>query len=135
MGESNGNGRDTRGWFAKGNAIAAGNPINVRMREFRTRLLNSATEADIQEIYTGLLESARAGDTGAAKVLLEYLCGKPTQSLELSGPGGAPLSLGVVLAAIREHVDAATQLKLAATFQRLAVQEGSADGGGGRDAD
>jgi hypothetical protein len=42
MSETNGsnNGRDMRGWFAKGNRIAAGNPMNVWMRELRRSLLD-----------------------------------------------------------------------------------------------
>ena len=123
MSETNGNasGRDTRGWFTKGNRIAAGNPMNVRMRELRQALLNCATEADIRDLYASLMESARAGDTAAARALLEYLVGKPVQGVELSGPEGEPLAMGAILAVVTEalagHPEA--RIKVAAAFHAL----------------
>jgi hypothetical protein len=104
MSETNGNasGRDTRGWFTQGNRIAAGNPMNVRMRELRQALLNCATESDIRDLYASLMESARGGDTAAARALLEYLVGKPVQGIELSGPEGEPLAMGTILAVVTE---------------------------------
>jgi hypothetical protein len=123
MSETNGsnNGRDPRGWFAKGNKIAAGNPMNVRMRELRQALLNCATEADIRDLYASLMGSARAGDTAAAKVLLEYLCGRPTQGIELSASDGEPLAMGAIVAVVMkelaDHPEART--KLAAAFHQL----------------
>ena len=123
MSDQNGNtnGRDTRGWFAKGNRIAAGNPMNVRMRELRQALLNCATEADIRDLYASLMESARAGDTAAARALLEYLVGKPVQGVELSGPEGEPLAMGAIVAVVMkelaDHPEART--KLAAALHQL----------------
>jgi hypothetical protein len=123
MSDTNGSntGRDPRGWFAKGNRIAAGNPMNVRMRELRQALLNCATEVDIRDLYASLMESARGGDTAAAKVLLEYLCGRPTQGIELSTPDGEPLALAAIIAvateALAEHPEART--KVAAAFYQL----------------
>ena len=115
------NGRDSRGLFATGNKIAAGNPMNVRMREFRTKFVNCATDADIEEIFRSLLESVRAGDTAAAKIMLEYLFGKPAQGIEIAGPEGEPLPMGAVLAVVKEvfQDDPEAQIKLAAGFHRL----------------
>jgi hypothetical protein len=116
-----GNGRDPRGWFAKGNKIAAGNPMNVRMRELRQALLNCATEADIRDLYASLMESARAGDTAATRLLFEYLVGKPVQGIALAGPEGEPLAMGAIVAVMTEalagHPEARTQV--AAAFHRL----------------
>jgi hypothetical protein len=123
MSETNGSieGRDERGWFVKGNQVAAGNPMNVRMRELRRSLLACASEADIKDLYSGLMESARGGDTAAAKVLLEHLCGRPTQGIALSDPDGEPLAMGAVLAVITEaladHPEA--RLKLGIAFHQL----------------
>ena len=123
MSETNGNasGRDTRGWFTQGNRIAAGNPMNVRMRELRQALLNCATEADIRDLYASLMESARAGDTAATRLLFEYLVGKPVQGIALSGPEGEPLAMGAIIAvvteALAEHPEA--RIKVAAAFHQL----------------
>jgi hypothetical protein len=127
MSTSNGNGRDDFGRFAKGNAIAAGNPMNLRMRELRRSLLDCATEADIRDIYNSLMESARGGDTAAARVLLEYLVGKPPQALELSGPDGSALGAGAILSvvttALKDFPEA--RVRVAAEFKRMAAIEGA----------
>jgi hypothetical protein len=90
MSETNGSltGRDPRGWFSKGNRIAAGNPTNVRIRDLRRTLLECATEPDIRDLYASLMGSARGGDTAAARLLLEYVVGKPASGIEVSGPSG-----------------------------------------------
>jgi hypothetical protein len=123
MGETNGctNGRDPRGLFAKGNTIASGNPMNKRMRELRQRFLDCATDADIQDVYASLMESIRSGDTAAAKVLLEYLVGKPVPGIEISGPDGEPLAMGEISAVIREALAdyPEAQIQVAAAFHRL----------------
>jgi hypothetical protein len=124
MSDTNGStttGRDPRGWFAKGNKIAAGNPMNLRMRELKQALLDCATEADIRDLYASLMESARAGDTAATRLLFEYLCGRPTQGIALSGPEGEPLAIGAIIAVVTEaladHPEART--KVAAAFHQL----------------
>ena len=115
------NGRDPRGWFSKGNKIAAGNPMNVRMRELRRTLLDCATETDVRDLYASLMESARAGDTAAAKVLLDYLCGRPTQGIELSAPEGVELDLLSVVRAIMAALgnDPASQAKVGKALRQL----------------
>jgi hypothetical protein len=141
MSEVNGiaSGRGTNGWFAKGNKLGTGNGMHMRMRRMRTALLDASSEDDIREIYRSLMDSARAGDTAAAKVLLEYLCGKPTQGIELSGPGGEPLAMGAILAVVKDvladHPEA--QVKLAGALHRLGRsrdgrfdRSGSGDGPG-----
>jgi hypothetical protein len=121
------NGRDDFGRFAKGNAIAAGNPMNMRMRELRKALLDTATEPDIRELYSSLMESARGGDTAAARVLLEYLTGRPAQAVELSGPDGSALGAGAILAvvtaALKDFPEA--RVRVAAEFKRMAAIEGA----------
>jgi hypothetical protein len=136
MSENNGtsNGRDPRGWFAKGNRIASGNPINKRMRELRQKLLDCATEADIEELYRSLMESARSGDTAAARLLLDHLVGKPKETVEVSAEGGSPplaTIVGVILAALGDDQDA--RVRVAAAFhargwRRLEGDDGGADG-------
>jgi hypothetical protein len=137
MSEHNGasNGRDNWGRFAAGNRAAAGNPINRRMRELRQALFDCTTDEDIVEIKRSLMESARAGDTAAAKVLLEYLIGKPAQAIEIGGPDGQALDVTTVAAVVLEALgdDPAARLRVAAAFARLGRrQEGGGDGVGDR---
>ena len=127
------NGRDDFGRFAKGNAIAAGNPMNLRMRELRRSLLDCATADHMREIFDSLMESARAGDTAAARVLLEYLTGKPVQAVDLSGPDGTALDLPAIVATIMVALgdEPAARVKVAAAFRKLGSSaDGDAVGGG-----
>jgi hypothetical protein len=137
MSESNGisDGRDNWGRFALGNRAAAGNPINKRMRELRQALFDCTTDGDIAEIKKSLMESARSGDTAAARVLLEYLIGRPSQAVEITGPDGMALDVATVAAVVLEALgdDPAARLRVAAAFARLGRrQEGGGDGVGDR---
>jgi hypothetical protein len=135
MSEHNGesDGRDNWGRFALGNRAAAGNPINKRMRELRQALFDCTTEGDIAEIKKSLMESARSGDTAAARVLLEYLIGKPKETVEVSTDGGSlPLAtiVGVIMAALGDDPDA--KVRVAAAFhahgwRKLEEADGEAD--------
>jgi predicted ArsR family transcriptional regulator len=71
------------------------------MYEHRDALLNAATPDRIKTVADKLAELAADGDVQAAKVWLEYTCGRPAQALELSGPGDEPLTsldVGVLVA-------------------------------------
>jgi hypothetical protein len=86
-----GNGRLPDGRFAPGNAHGGGSPIAKRMHEFRRALLDAGDIETLQALFRRLAELGLAGDTTAARLYLEYCCGKPVQALELSGPEGEPL--------------------------------------------
>ncbi len=132
-GSMDGDGRDRMtGRFGAGNQIARGNPVNRRMQELRRSLLDCATADDIQDIYRSLMESARAGDTTASRLLLEHLVGKPRESIELSGPDGSSLSLGMVVAAVMSAFpdDPAARVRVAAAFKRVGRIEAEANGDG-----
>jgi hypothetical protein len=87
------NGRSPGGRFARGNAFAQGNPNARRMHALRHALLAAVRPEDVQAVGAKLLELARAGDIQAAKVWLEFVVGKPSQAIELSGPEGEPLGM------------------------------------------
>jgi hypothetical protein len=73
---------------------------------------------------------AVSGDARAREWLANYLVGKPVfQVVELSsGPVGTPISLSMILAAIREAVpDPEAHVKIAQVLQRMA-QEAAGDG-------
>lgn len=124
------NGRDVRGLFQPGNTLAKGNPGNRRMAELRRTLLDCATDADIRALYDSLMESARGGDTAAARVLLEYLIGKPAQQIEVSGPDGQALGLTEVVAVVMEALggDTEARIRVAAAFKRMGRIEADGDG-------
>src|SRR6478736_3466137 len=84
-------GRLPGGRFGPGNKAALGNPNNRRMHELRAALLDAATPEQTAAIIRKMGEQAAAGDVPSARVYLDYVCGKPVQALELSGPDGEPL--------------------------------------------
>jgi hypothetical protein len=84
-------GRDRFGYFAPGNRIGrdGGNPNSRRMAELKRALIACGTQEDIQKLYSTLLTAALEGDVQAAKLLLDHLVGRPSQSIELTGAEGA----------------------------------------------
>jgi len=85
-------GRDRMtGRFGPGNKAGHSGPTRRRMQELRTELMNCASPEAVKEVFHKLYTLAMGGDVQAAKLWLEHLVGKPTQAVELSGPGGEPL--------------------------------------------
>jgi hypothetical protein len=76
------NGRDAGGRFAKGNLGGPGNPFARRVAALRQALLRTVTEQDVQDLAGRLLESARAGDPAAMKLLLAYVLGRPAEVVD-----------------------------------------------------
>jgi hypothetical protein len=70
-------GRDLGGRFANGNAGGPGNPYPRRMAAFRRALLNCVSEEDIIAITRAVIEEAKNGNVAAAKLLFQYVFGKP----------------------------------------------------------
>src|SRR3954452_8465586 len=118
-------GRAEGGRFAPGNRLAAGNPNNRRMHHLRSRLLAAATDEDVEAVGRKLAELARSGDVQAAKVWLEFVCGKAPAAVEVSGPDGAPLGLNfyqlqtVLLDALADHP--AARVAVAARLRGIAA--------------
>jgi hypothetical protein len=91
----NGDGRAEGGRFGPGNKIARGNPNNRRMYELRQKLLGAVTPEAMEAIGKKLVIATLKGDLDATKVLLAYTIGRPPQAVELSGPEGEPLGVGL----------------------------------------
>ena len=70
------NGRDQRGRFSVGNVGGPGNPASKRVAALRTALLASVTPSDIEAILAKLIDAAKAGDTVAAREILDRTIGK-----------------------------------------------------------
>jgi hypothetical protein len=84
-------GREACGRFAKGNPGGPGNPYPRRLAALRQALLKCVTEEDIVAITKAVIEEAKAGNMAAAKLLFQYVFGKPGSAPELDlYAGSAP---------------------------------------------
>ena len=72
-------GRAANGRFVRGNKCGTGNPFARQVAGLRKALLQAVTEEDMQQLARTLLEQALQGSTPAAKLLLTYVLGKPTE--------------------------------------------------------
>jgi hypothetical protein len=121
-------GRDERGLFKPGNTISkgvGGNPNTKRMAELKQALIACGTVEDVQKLYTALLTAALAGDTPAAKLLLDHLVGRPTQPIEVTGSGPTPIQTDItaIVAIIQqEEPDPDRRLKIARRILSLGQQ-------------
>jgi hypothetical protein len=70
-------GREANGRFAPGNPGGPGNPFARKVAALRKAVLDAVSVEDIQAVFAVLLEKAKAGDTAAAKLVLQYAVGKP----------------------------------------------------------
>ena len=71
--------RDAQGRFIKGNAGGPGNPFARHMAKLRAALINSVSEADMQQLADDLRIQAKLGNVTAIKLLFLYVLGKPPQ--------------------------------------------------------
>ena len=136
------NGRDPQtGLFRSGHAFskgnAGGNPNGKRMAELKRALIACGTEEDVQKLYAALLTAALGGDTPAAKLLLDHLVGRPSQSIELTGIEGDSVKIDmanlttVILGALGSHPEARYAVAAALRgISQLKNQEASSNGPG-----
>ena len=76
-------GRDSHGRFCKGNRGGPGNPIPQQVSQIRRVLLSAVTEEDLVEIVQSLINKAKAGDTLAAREILDRLMGKAKVTMKI----------------------------------------------------
>jgi len=76
------NGREANGRFAKGNPGGPGNPYYRRQAELKRMVLESVTDVDVMSVMRVLLGIARGGDLAAIKLFLEYTVGKPNTNVD-----------------------------------------------------
>ena len=70
------------GLFAKGGKGGPGRPPKAREEKYADALKKAVTFKDITDIAKTLVNKAKAGDEKAAKLLFEYLIGKPVERIE-----------------------------------------------------
>lgn len=129
-------GRDaTSGRFEPGNRFSKGNTIAQRTRELRRAIFDAVETGDVEQVIKKLLEDAKGGDTVAAKLFLEYTCGRPSQSIEVTGKDGEPIGgpdlsvlIGSVMAALAPFPEA--RFAVAASLYRTRTDDGPDAGNG-----
>src|ERR671935_510349 len=77
-----GGGRDARGRFTGGNKYGPGNPFARQTAQLRKVLLEVVTEEQMRVVAYKLLLLAQAGNLAAIKLLLQYVIGKPSDSVD-----------------------------------------------------
>jgi hypothetical protein len=80
--EQTATGRNKAGQFQEGCRPGPGNPFSKRVAALRKALLESVSEADLARVGQKLLALALDGDIAAAKLLLHYTVGKPTEAVD-----------------------------------------------------
>jgi len=75
-------GRDGTGRFAPGNAGGPGNPYARQVAEYKKAFLAFVTIEDFGRIVAAMKKKAEEGDVAAAKLILQYLLGRPTAAVD-----------------------------------------------------
>jgi hypothetical protein len=79
---SNGDGRGPGGRFARGNTAGRGNPLAKHAQKLRAALLKSVKPADLKAVVAKMLTLAKAGDTTAAKLVMDRTLG-PSEAVDV----------------------------------------------------
>jgi hypothetical protein len=72
---------DAKGRFTKGNAGGPGNPYARQVAELRKELLVRCTPERIGKIADRMMELAEEGSVSAAKLIFQYVLGKPHEAV------------------------------------------------------
>ena len=72
--------RDARGRFLPGNRASRGNPLAGRVAKLRSALIRAVSPEDMREMVQALVARARGGDVAAAKLVLSYAVGRPSEA-------------------------------------------------------
>ncbi len=87
-------GRDaTSGRFTPGNTHGQGNPLAKQQAEYRRAMGEAVSEKDLQAITRALVVRAKKGDPVAAKLVFEYLIGRPVPLVEDIGKDVRPIRI------------------------------------------
>ncbi len=84
--------KTTRG----GKRPGAGRKSDAQKQGIDLLIAQAVTKADWLKVIKKLVMLAMAGDTKAAKILLEYAYGKPRQAVELTTPEDRPVQIQIV---------------------------------------
>jgi hypothetical protein len=73
--------RDDKGRYAKGNGGGPGNPYARQVAQLRKELLARCTPERLGKIADRMMELAEEGDVSAAKLIFQYVLGKPLDAV------------------------------------------------------
>ena len=73
-------GRGSDGRFAPGNPGGPGRPPAATVHEHRTALVEAITPEDVRDIMAALVLKAKSGDIAAARLVLERIFGRVTDT-------------------------------------------------------
>src|SRR5438094_521439 len=75
-------GREKNGQFTRGNKGGPGNPFNRRVAALRQLLLERVSDDALAAVVDKLVQMAQEGDVAAARLVLSYTVGKPTEAVD-----------------------------------------------------
>lgn len=101
----NGQERDEKGRFAKGNGGGPGRPRREREVEYYRIMETEVTPSDWRAIVSKATDQAKRGDAVARKWLSDYLMGQPVQKHEHGGEDGSPIE--IIVTYVKNPPDAA----------------------------
>jgi hypothetical protein len=125
--------RQANGRFKAGHpCLSRGNPFQKQLYEMRSLLYSRVTAEEFNAILDRMIALAQDGNVPAAKLLIEHLCGKPLQAVQVSGADGEKLGLSVAdvqLAVIEALADdqsakAKVAVKMKELYERVARLRG-----------
>ena len=96
--------RDAQGRFLEGCPAGPGRPKGTR--EHRNRMVDAIAPSDVEGILQTLRDLALAGDVGAAKIVLDRLCGKSREAAPMAIEFGDLSSSADVVKAVHAVVRA-----------------------------
>jgi len=76
------NGRDANGRFAPGNPGGPGNPYARKVAEMRKTMVEFVSIEKLKRIVEAITKKAEEGDVAAAKLIFQYVLGKPTTPVD-----------------------------------------------------
>lgn len=85
--------RDEKGRFISGYAGGPGRPKRATETDYLDATIESVSLADWKKIAGKAKDDAINGDATARKWLSDYLLGKPTDRVQVSGPDNAPIPI------------------------------------------
>jgi hypothetical protein len=114
--------RGADGRFKTGNVAASRNPFHRATAERRKALLAAVTDEDVAAVARKLRDQALAGDVAAAKVLLQYVVGKPHPAPDPDRTDAAELALMREWPCVLSIYDAVAPVSPALAVEALAAR-------------
>ncbi len=108
--DTNASGRAQGGRFAPGNKHGRGNPHAQRHYRYGQLFEEAVSDEDFKQIVRTVVKFAMAGDTTAAKIVLERLMGRIPEAPRDGGFG--PAEVAEALLEARERIDASSKPSL-----------------------